>query len=145
MGFLILWVAKNVVQRVFPKLDIQLAQKLVVVILISFALVLLLWFGWVIKGWLTPKPKMDHDTADRINSKNREVIKQEVKERVEENTDVMTTVDGRNYLNDVNTVERNRKIDEKTNELVGRIEQVKQEKKRDLTSEEVECVLMGTC
>jgi hypothetical protein len=145
MGALVLWLAKNVLQRFWPRMDTQRAQTLVVVGLIASIAIAVLIFGWMVSGWFKTKPKMDHDTADRINSKNREEVKAEVRERVEENTDVMTTVDGRNYLNDVNAVEKNRKIDEKTNELTGRIEQVKQEKKRDLTSEEVECVLMGTC
>ena len=145
MGALVLWVAKNILQKIFPKMDVQKAQSIVIVILITLIGLAVLWFGWVVVSWFKPKPKLDLDTADKINSKDRKVIQEEVKERVEDNADIIKTVDERNYLNEVNSVERNRKVDEKVAEITGKIEKVKEEKKRELTSDEVECILMGTC
>ena len=86
--------------------------------------------------------KIDHDTIDRINSKNEAEARKEVREMVEENMDVATTVDNRTTLAEANAVERDRLIEEKIAVVNQKVAEAKQQG-RDVTAEELECLLTG--
>src|SRR5687767_12790548 len=92
---------------------------------VAVILLVLLPFLWL-RGCGKPSAKIDLETVDKINSKNAAEAKKEVREVVEENLTVTTTVDNRTTLAEANAVERDRLIEEKIKEVDKKITEAKQ-------------------
>lgn len=85
--------------------------------------------------------KIDHETVQKVNSQNKAEARKEVREMVEENLDVIETVNDRTALSEVNAVERDRKIEEKIAEVNQKIEEAKAIK-GNVTQEDLQCILV---
>ncbi len=94
-------------------------------------------------AWLKPQPKIDLDTVDRINRANDSERKKELQDVIEDNQDVIRTVDNRSALNETNVVERNREIDAKVKAANDAIAEAKRQG-RDVTEAELKCLLVPT-
>jgi hypothetical protein len=88
--------------------------------------------------------KIDEAQIQKINQANEKERKAELNKIITENSDVIKTVDERTELTEVNRVEREREIDARIKEADRKIQEVK-EQKGNVTSEELECILMGNC
>ncbi len=86
--------------------------------------------------------KIDEKTIQSINSANEKERKAELQKVIEDNQDVIKTVDERTELAGVNRVEREREIDAKIAEAEKKIQEAKSQGK-DVTSAELECILTG--
>jgi hypothetical protein len=86
--------------------------------------------------------KIDLETVDKINNGNRAERMKELQKIIEENSEVIKTVDNRSNVAEVNVVERNREIDAKIKEADKKILEAKEQGK-DITQEQLECILTG--
>jgi len=85
--------------------------------------------------------KIDQESINKINSENRKEREAELQKVVEENSDVVNTVDNRTAIAETNTIERNRLIEEKVKAVDAKIAEAKQQG-RNVTQEELECLLV---
>lgn len=85
--------------------------------------------------------KFDQATVDKINNGNRKEREQELRKKVEDNADVIKTVDGRTEITNVNVVERNREIDARVKAADDAILAAKSQG-RDVTQDDLECLLV---
>lgn len=90
------------------------------------------------------KLRIDQEQINKINSGNRREREKELRDLVEENADVLNRVDERGNLADTNVVERNREIDAKVRDASQKVEQARQSLGRDVTQEELQCILVPT-
>lgn len=102
--------------------------------------ILLLPFLWL-RGCSKP-PVIDEEKINKINSANEKERKAELQKVIEENQEVIETVDNRTTIAETNVIERNRVIDEKVKEADKAIAEAKK-RGRDVTAEELECLLTG--
>lgn len=114
-------------------------KRLVMYVLAAIALLLLIVFAY--RGCKSKTAKVDLETVDKINSKNAAEAKKEVRDLVEENINVTTTVDNRTTLAEANAVERDRLIEEKIKVVNQQIAEAKNQG-RDVTQEELQCLLV---
>lgn len=117
----------------------------------NWKLLLLILAGVIVFFWLVSfslcsrnKPKIDLETVNKINSANEKERKLELQKVIEQNADTVRTVDNRTTVAETNVVERNKKIDEKIAEVDKKIQEAKAGGK-DVSSEELECILTGNC
>lgn len=89
-------------------------------------------------------PTIDLEKVDKINRANETERKKELQAIIEENQEVIRTVDNRSAMTDVHVAERNREIDAKIKEADKAIIEAKKNG-RDVTQEELECILVGNC
>lgn len=94
-----------------------------------------------LRGCGKSTPKIDEASLQKINSANKKEREQELQKVIENNADVVKTVDNRSNIAETNVVERNRLIDEKVKAADQAIVAAKQQG-RDVTSEELECILI---
>lgn len=87
------------------------------------------------------RPTIDIDKVNRINNANEKERKKELQDLVEQNQDVIKTVDERIEIQNVNVVERAREVDAKVAEANRKIIEAKSQG-RDVTSAELECILV---
>lgn len=130
--------------RVFS-IDITRAQQWAVIALILIGVIAITGVVWGVVSWITPDEKIDQVSINKINASNEKERKEELRQVVEENADVVRSVDNRTTIAEVNVVERDRKIDEKVAEIDRKIMEVKTQEHRDITSAELECLLVGPC
>lgn len=85
--------------------------------------------------------KIDQESINRINSANEAERKKELQRVIEDNADVIETVDNRSALAETNVVERNREIDARVKAANEKIEEAK---RRDghVSQGELECILV---
>jgi hypothetical protein len=85
--------------------------------------------------------KIDQESINKINSANEAERKKELQKVIEDNADVVQSVDNRSALAETNVVERNREIDARVKAASEKIEEAK---RRDghVSSEELECILV---
>ena len=117
-------------------------KNLRVYLYIAAGLVVLLLLVFAFRSCGKKTAKVDLETVDKINSKNDAEAKKAVRQTVEENVDVATTVDNRSTLAEVNIVERDRLIEEKIKVVNQKVAEAKNQG-RDVTAEELECLLVG--
>lgn len=107
--------------------------------------VIILFVFFTFKGCFTPAPlRVDEDSLQKINSQNATERKKELQTLIEDNKEVVRTVDERTTIAETNVIERNREVDQKIVEADKKIEAAKSQGK-DVTSEELECILTGVC
>jgi hypothetical protein len=85
--------------------------------------------------------KVDLEIVDKINSKNANEARADVNRMVEENIDVVRTVDNRTTLVEANAVERDRLIAEKKVVVNREVEKAKAID-GNVTQEELQCILV---
>jgi len=97
-----------------------------------------------LKSCLTPKPNLhvDEDDLRGVNSRNAAERDKALTTVLEKNKDVVQTVEKDSTLADTNVVERNRKIDEAVREADRKVQEAKRSLGRDVTSEELERLIM---
>lgn len=98
-------------------------------------------FGLVYRSCSKPSTKVDLDTVNKINSGNKAEVRREVREMVEENAAVATTVDNRTTIAETNVVERDRLLDEKVRAVEQKIEAAKANGE-NVTQEQLQCALV---
>jgi Co/Zn/Cd efflux system component len=89
-------------------------------------------------------PVIDQEQINKINSANEKERKAELQKVIEDNQETISTVDNRTTIAETNVVERNRLIDEKIKEVDKKIAEAKHQG-RDVTAQELECLLTGNC
>ena len=87
---------------------------------------------------------INQEQIDRINTANRTERLKELQKVVEDNAQTVTTVNNSTTIAETNVIERDRLIDEKVKDVDKVIQQAK-EHGRDITAEELECLLAGKC
>lgn len=87
-------------------------------------------------------PSIDQEQIEKINKANEKERKAELQKVIEENAEVVRTVDNRTSIAETNVIERNRSIDEKVKEADKAITEAKKQG-RDVTAAELECLLTG--
>lgn len=96
------------------------------------------------KSCVRKKVNIDEAQIQKINSENRAERIKELTEVVESNADVIKTVDERTELVDVAAEARNQEVDARVKKADEAIVAAKREGK-DVTAEELECLLVGGC
>lgn len=113
--------------------------RLVAVCLGAFLLLILVVMAF--RGCGKREVKIDEEQIQKINQANERERKAELQKVIEENQEVIKTVDERSNLAEVNRVERERVIDEKIKEVDKKIADAKSQGK-DVTQEELKCLLI---
>lgn len=108
---------------------------------IAAGLVLLLAIVFVFRSCGKKSAKVDLETANKINAGNKAEVRKEVREMVEENATVATTVDNRTTIAETNVVERDRLLDEKIKVVEQKIAEAKANGE-DITQEKLQCLLV---
>jgi len=123
-------------------LDIQKVQKWVIFGLFALVGIAVLALGlWLRSCWTAHKLKVSQEQIQKINEANRAERIKELQKIVDDNADVIKTVDNRTALSETNVVERNRMIDDRVREADKAIEAAKQQGK-DVSGEELDCLLI---
>jgi len=137
---MILWIAKNILNRFFG-VDIIKAQKIVIIGLIAIAALVLLFLVLSLRSCFKKEAKIDLEQIEKINKANEADRKKELQKIIEDNADVVSTVDNRTAIAETNVIERNRLIDEKIKAVDQKIAEAKTQG-RDITGPELECLLI---
>ena len=114
--------------------------KIVLPVIVGIVLFILLITSFRSCG---KKATIDQEQINKINSANEKERKLELQKVIEQNQEVVATVDNRTTIAETNVVERNRQIDEKIKEVDKKIIEAKAQGK-DVTAEELEALLLGT-
>lgn len=85
--------------------------------------------------------KINLEQIEKINNANEKERKAELQKVIEDNQDVVRTVDNRAAITEINNVEKNREIDAKVKEADKKIMEAKAQGK-DVTQEELQCILV---
>jgi uncharacterized membrane protein len=126
----------------FFGIDLQKAQRAVLVALIAVGVVIfLVIFGLVYRSCSSKSAKVDLETVDKINDGNKAEVRKEVRELVEENAEVVTTVDNRTTIAETNVVERERVLDEKVRVVEQKIAEAKSID-GNVSQEDLQCALV---
>jgi len=125
--------------------DISKVQRWLAIVLIALIGVAVLVFGlWAKSCWSAHKLKVTNEQVEKINKANEHDRKAELQKVIDDNADVVRTVDNRSAISETNTIERNRIIDDKIKEADKKIQEAK-EQGHDVTGPELECMLTGNC
>jgi hypothetical protein len=108
---------------------------------VILAILLVLWLVFFREGG--SMVKIDENSIQKVNSPNERERKKELQAIIEDNQDIIKTTDERTEIVNINVVEKNREIDDKVKAADARIQEVKQQK-GDVTSEELEKILLGS-
>lgn len=96
----------------------------------------------IYKACFVRKPiQIDETSLEKIKSENKAERIKELTKVVEENADVIKTVDNRTELSEVNNVERNREVDARVKKADEAL-QVLQAQGKDVSGPELECILL---
>jgi len=87
------------------------------------------------------RSSIDIKNVEKINSENRTERLKELQNVVEDNANVVKTVDGRTTIAETNVTERNAAVDAKVKEADKKIQEAKQQG-QNVTSEQLECMLL---
>lgn len=137
---MILYVATLLVK--YFGLNLTTAKYYVKIALVIIGIIIALTLIFSIKSCLTPEPKIDQETIQKINSANEKERKAELEKTIKENSDVIKTVDDRNTISDLDVQERQKEIDKKVREAELKVQQSKNQGK-DVTQEELKKILMS--
>lgn len=88
-----------------------------------------------------PQPHLDLESVQKINVADEVARKEELKKKLEENANIIKSTRENTNLIDLSIEEKNKQIAEKVEEANKQIEVIK-EQGRDVTSEELECILI---
>jgi hypothetical protein len=113
--------------------------KIVVPAIVLLVLVVLFY-----KACGHKKASIDLETVNKINNANEQERKAEVRKTIEENQTVVQTVANTTTIAETDVAERDKAIEAKVKEADAKIAEAKQQG-RDVTSEELECILTGAC
>lgn len=130
-SYLVAWFGLNTIN----------AQKIVKYTLIVIGVILALVLIFSIKSCFTKEPKIDQEAIQKINSENERVRKEELKQVIEKNSDVIKTVDERTVIAETSVAERDKVINQKIAEVDKKVEEIKNTK-GNVTSDELECLLV---
>lgn len=119
----------------------HIRKNLRVYLYIAAGLALLLVLVFAFRSCGKSKAKVDLESVDKINSGNKAEVRKEVREMVEENAEVVTTVDNRTTIAETNVVERDRLLDEKVRVVEQKIEAEKAIT-GNVTQEQLQCILV---
>lgn len=86
---------------------------------------------------------IDQTKIDALNKKNEAERKQELREIIDQNADVIKTVDERNTLTELTIEQRSAEAEKKVQEVDKKIAEIKADN-RDVTREEFLCLLDAT-
>lgn len=87
------------------------------------------------------KVEIDLESVDKINSKNEQLAKEELRKVVEENLEVIRTNDNRTIATATNIEERDRQINAAVAEAEKKVSEAKRQK-GNVTQEELQCILV---
>jgi hypothetical protein len=104
-------------------------------------LVLFFVIAFTFKACKSKSAKVDLDTVNKINNGNAAEVHKQVREMVEENAEVTTTVDNRTTIADTNVIERDRLLNEKIRVVEQKISAAKANG-GNVTQEELQCLLV---
>ena len=113
-------------------------------ITILAGLIVVIVFLFVFRSCGRRPASIDQESINKINSANEAERKKELQNVIEDNADVVRTVDNRSTVAETNVIERNRLIDEKIKQADQAISNAKAQG-RDVTGPELECILTGNC
>lgn len=85
--------------------------------------------------------KIDHEAIQKVNSANKAEARQQVREMVEENLEVVEAVGNRTVLAEANAVERDRLIEEKVHDADAKVNAIK-DQGGNVTQEQLQCILV---
>jgi hypothetical protein len=91
------------------------------------------------------QPKIDEKAINVINNGNESRRIEELTKIVEENADVIRTNDNRTTLTEATIEERSAEAEKKVQEVDKKIQEIKNSQNRDVTQEELICLIEGTC
>lgn len=122
-------------------LDISKVQRWVVIIVGCIAVAVIL--GVVIGTYscLRKTPKLDIKNIEKINKANETERRAELQKVIEQNADVVKTVDGRNAISEQDEASRQLAIYQKIQDADEKIQAAKSQGK-DVTGEQLECILI---
>lgn len=124
--------------------DISKVQRIVVIVMIALVGIAVLSFGlWAKSCWSAHKLKVTQAQIDKINNANEHDRKAELQKVIDDNADVVRTVDNRTAVSETNTIERNRVIDDKIKAADKAIQDAKAQG-QDVTGEQLDCLLTGS-
>lgn len=125
--------------------DISKVQKAVLLAVTILAAILLFLIVVFFFRHCGPKPAtIDQKSINKINAANETERKAELQKVIEQNADVVKTVDERNTIAEINEVEKQAQIHAKIAEADKKIADAKANG-RDVTGPELECLLTGNC
>lgn len=88
-------------------------------------------------------PKViNEETLSKVKNADRQTIQKEFQTIIDNNADVVRTVDNRSTVAEVNAVERNRLADDKARQAADAVIAARLQG-RNVTAEELECLLTG--
>lgn len=120
---------------------------------IAVAIVVLLLIGFGVKGTkalfcfakggcASPVITIDQASLDKVNAADKATRDAELKKKIEDNQEVVSTADNRTKLTEVEAEKRQSEIDKKVAEADKKVEEAKQQG-HDVTAEELHCILTG--
>jgi preprotein translocase subunit SecF len=122
--------------------DIGKVQRWVFWIVVGLILILCVSIGlWAKSCWSAHKLKVSNAQLEKINKANEKERKEELQKVVDDNADVIKTVDNRTEIVNTDVYERQRASQERIAEADKQIEAAKAQG-RDVTQEELECLLV---
>lgn len=125
-------------------LDFEKARKFASYGLIIFILLIVAISGLWLRSCLTKPAKLDIKNIDKINSANQKERLEELSKTVEQNADVVKTVDGRNAISEQDEASKQAAIWAKVKDADEKVQAAKSQG-RDVTGPELECILTGVC
>jgi len=125
-------------------LDITKVQKWVLLIAVILGFMIILFSGLWLRSCLSKPAKLDIKNIDKINSANQKERLEELSKTVEQNADVVKTVDGRNAISEQDEASKQAAIWAKVKDADEKIQAAKSQG-HDVTGPELECILTGVC
>jgi hypothetical protein len=115
------------------------------IVLIAVIVFLALLTGFCVYRGIKSRATIDQTKIDALNKKNEVERKQELREIIDQNADVIKTIDERNALSDLTIEQRSAEAEKKVEEANKYIEDAKRVG-RDVTQDELVCLLQPeTC
>lgn len=125
-------------------LEFEKARKIAAFLFVAIVLVVVIVPTVFIFRACNKPPKLDIKNVEKINKANATERRKELQVTIEQNADVVRTVDGRNAISETNEAERQAAIWSKINDADDKIKAAKSQG-RDVTGPELECMLTGVC
>lgn len=125
-------------------LEFEKARKFVSIGLVVVILLIIAISGLWLRSCLKKPAKLDIKNIEKINKANEAERRAELQKVIEQNADVVKTVDGRNAIAEQDEASKQAAIWAKINDADEKIQAAKSQG-RDVTGPELECMLMGAC
>lgn len=123
------------------RIDTTKAQKIAIIGLFVVIGLVILFFVLSLRSCFKKEAKIDLEQIEKINKGNEADRKKELQKIIENNAEVINTVDNRTAIAETNVIERNRLIDEKIKAVDKKIAEARAGGK-DITGPELECMLI---